>query len=185
MLGPLHITAFARDDDSVRGTIKDLVNRYQLHKPDLQLSFVNPDLEPDRVRDEGISHDGELMVSYQNRSHRVSQLSEQQLTNAMLVVARQGERWIVYLSGHGERNPLGQANHDHGVFGQTLALQGLHVRAPELGQECGHPREHPGAGNRRSTRRCARGRTGFNPGIPGARRQPVMDGRATIQGRAQ
>ncbi|MBI5041055.1 MAG: Gldg family protein [Gammaproteobacteria bacterium] len=131
---PVQITAFARENDALRGQIKELIARYQRRKPDIELTFVNPDAEPERVRELGVTMDGELRVAYQGRSERVQELSEQALTNALLRTQRQGERWIAFLSGHGERDPHGQANHDLGSFGSALERKGLKVQSLNLTQ---------------------------------------------------
>ncbi len=126
---PLQITAFARQSELVatRRQIGDLVGRYQRHKSDLQLRFVDPDMEPERVRAEGISFDGEMIVEYQGRKLHVQQIDEQTLTNTLHKLARAGERKVVFLEGHGERNPEGAANHDYGAFGEQLRNKGFHL----------------------------------------------------------
>ncbi|MDV7392169.1 Gldg family protein, partial [Arthrospira platensis SPKY1] len=48
--GPVRVTAYARENPTLRDAIARLVDRYQRFKPDLTLSFVNPDLLPDQVR---------------------------------------------------------------------------------------------------------------------------------------
>ncbi|MDX5409037.1 MAG: GldG family protein, partial [Thauera sp.] len=117
---PVRITAFARENPALREQIREVIARYQRRKPDIELAFVNPDAEPERIRELGVTMDGELRIAYQGRSERVQELSEQAITNALLRVARQGERWIAFLAGHGERDPHGQANHDLGNFGAAL-----------------------------------------------------------------
>ena len=134
--GPVRITAFVRDNNPLRDSILDLVARYQRAKPDIELEFINPDTAPDLVRELGIGFDGELLLRYQERSEKVQQLGEQQLSNALLRLAGQGERWILFLAGHGERDPLGTANHDLGQFGRELRRQGLQVQTLNLAQ---HP----------------------------------------------
>jgi ABC-type uncharacterized transport system involved in gliding motility auxiliary subunit len=125
MPGAVHITAFATEGNVVREHILDLVSRYQRYKPDIELQFVNPDAEPERTRDLGITLDGELLIAYQGRSEKIQSLSEQSLSNALLRIARQNERKVAYLSGHGERDLQGQANHDLGQFGKLLEQKGI------------------------------------------------------------
>jgi ABC-type uncharacterized transport system involved in gliding motility auxiliary subunit len=132
MEGPIRITAFAREDEALRGHIKDVVERYQRAKADVMLSFVNPDAEPQRVRDLGITLDGELLVEYQGRQEKIQDLSEQSLSNALQRVALSGERWIVFLEGHGERAPKGQANHDLGEWVRELERSGLKTQRINL-----------------------------------------------------
>lgn len=131
---PVIVTAFARENPALRNQIREVIARYQRRKADIELAFVNPDAEPERIRELGVTMDGELRIAYQGRSERVQELSEQAITNALLRTARQGERWITFLAGHGERDPHGQANHDLGDFGAALERKGLNVQTLNLTQ---------------------------------------------------
>ena len=130
--GPVNITAFATEDESVRHAIRDLLARYQRHKRDITLEFINPDLQPARVRELGIRVNGELLIEYQGRQEKLASLSEQSITNALQRLARSGERWLVFLEGHGERKPLGEANHDLGAWGKRLEEKGFKVQSMNL-----------------------------------------------------
>ncbi len=129
---PVTITAWASEDAMLREQIRDLVGSYQRFKPDIALEFINPDTTPERVRTEGVTVDGELVVGYRGRGEHVQVRSEQTLTNALLRVSRQDERWIVFLTGHGERDPHGEANADLGAFGKELERSGLKVQKINL-----------------------------------------------------
>jgi ABC-type uncharacterized transport system involved in gliding motility auxiliary subunit len=129
---PVAVTAYARDNDALRDAIRDALGKYQKHKPDISLEFVNPDTAPDRVRSEGITVDGELVVAYAGRSERLTSRSESDLTNALQRLARSGERFVVFVEGHGERDPLGERNHDLGTFGQQLAGKGFRLQTLNL-----------------------------------------------------
>jgi ABC-type uncharacterized transport system involved in gliding motility auxiliary subunit len=132
--GPMQITAYAREDKVRRQGTRDLVDRYRNHKPDIELSFVNPDRAPDEVRRLGIKWDGELVVRYAGRTEHVLALNERTLTNALNRVARSGERRVVYLTGHGERDLLGKANHDLGTFGAQLEQRGFTINRLNLAE---------------------------------------------------
>ncbi|UCC56780.1 MAG: GldG family protein [Gammaproteobacteria bacterium] len=128
------LTAFAREDELLRKQIQALVARYQRFKPDITLEFINPDTAPERVRAQNISVDGEIVVSYLGRSENIQQLNEQQLTNTLLRLSRQEDRWVVFLTGHGEQDPHGEANHDLGLFGKELERKGLKVQRINLAE---------------------------------------------------
>ena len=134
MDGPIRISAFARPAEAtqVRQPIRDLVRRYQRHKPDLTLAFIDPDMAPDKVRQAGVTLDGELVVEYAGRRQNVQTVSEQALTNALQRLARQGERRVVFLQGHGERNPEGKANYDLGAFSRQLRNKGFDIVTRDL-----------------------------------------------------
>ena len=130
--GPIRITAYARDNPSLRDGIARLVGRYQRYKPDLTLAFVNPDLLPDRVRELGITTDGELYLEYRGRGERLQQLGEQALTQSLQRLGRGQDRIVLFLAGHGERKPRGAANHDLGAFGRELEKIGIQSEALDL-----------------------------------------------------
>jgi ABC-type uncharacterized transport system involved in gliding motility auxiliary subunit len=128
----VQITAYVREDDLTRGQIRDLIGTYQRFKEDITLEFINPDLTPERVRELDIASGGEIVIRYRDRSEKIQTLSEQHLTNALLRLTRQDERWIVFLTGHGERPSSGETNHGLGAFSQVLERKGLNVQAISL-----------------------------------------------------
>lgn len=130
--GPIRITAYASEAELVRRPIQELVQRYRRFKPEVELHFVNPDTEPQRARDLGINADGALVLSYQGHTEKAPAVSEQALSNTLQRLARAGERYLVFLSGHGERDPLGEANHDLGAWGRRLKAKGFSVQTLNL-----------------------------------------------------
>lgn len=130
--GPLRITAYAREGDPTRRAVRQLVARYQRVKPDIVLRIVDPDRAPDAVRADRVRGTNEMVVHYQGRRAPARSLTERALSNAVARVARAGARTLVYLTGHGERDLLGRANQDLGVFGARLAARGFEVRRLDL-----------------------------------------------------
>lgn len=128
MDGPIQVTAYVREQPALRDAIARVIGRYQRYKPDLTLHFVNPDLLPDRARELGITGDGLLYVDYRGRGEKLQQLNEQALTQVLQRLSRPGERVVLFLDGHGERKPLGVANHDLGTFGRELEKIGIRPR---------------------------------------------------------
>jgi len=125
--GPVTLTSFTRPGGAsgLRKRTTELVSRYQRIKPNLKLEFVDPDEQPERVRKEGITLDGEMVVSYQGRHENLKRIGEQALTNALQRLMRSGERLVAFLGGHGERRIDGQANFDLGQWGAALKKKGF------------------------------------------------------------
>jgi ABC-type uncharacterized transport system involved in gliding motility auxiliary subunit len=130
----IEVVAFAREDELLRKQIQSQIGTYQRFKSDITLEFVNPDTSPERVREQGVTIDGELVITYQGRSENLTSLSESSITNALLRLSRQGERWIVFLSGHAESDPHGEANFDLGLFGKELERGGFNVQQINLAE---------------------------------------------------
>ncbi len=126
--GPLEVTAYARPEGVLRKAILQFVERYRREKPDLELRFVDPDRSPQEVRRLRITVDGELVLAYRGRTAHVQGLTEQSFSNALHKIARDDTRWITYLTGHGERDLLGNANHDLGRWGRSLAARGFKLQ---------------------------------------------------------
>ena len=133
--GPVSITAYARKTQLLRNRISGLVNRYQRAKSDIELKFVNPDLEPDQARDLGISVDGEMIVEYRGRSEHVTDSTEQALSNVLQQLVRVGERHVVFLQGHGERDPHGKAGYDLSQWVNELQTKGIRTETVNLGRD--------------------------------------------------
>ncbi len=127
---PVDVTSYARPEGGLRDVVAEFIERYQHHKPDISLRFVDPDSDPEAMRDAGIRVDGELDLSYRGRSERLVVLSETEFTKSLLRLSRARERVVGFLDGGGERHPLGEANADVGQF--VMALGGQGVRSVPL-----------------------------------------------------
>lgn len=124
--GPVDIVSYANPQGSLRQTIAGFVQRYQQVKPDISLRFVDPQLDPAAMREQGISVDGELVIHYKGHEQRLDDLSsEAPMTNALERLARGGDRIVAFVSGDGERRADGKANADMGIFMSQLESRGM------------------------------------------------------------
>jgi len=129
---PLHITSFAPESPELRRRISDIIERYRRYRTDILFSFVNPDRQPELVRQLGIKVMGELRLEYQGRAENLSTINEEALSNTIQQLMQGAERWIGIIEGHGERRADGRANHDIGGFGDELQRKGYQLRQLNL-----------------------------------------------------
>ncbi len=129
---PIRITAYIKKDPALRSQITQLLNRYKRHKTDLVLTFIDPDSQPEKSRELNIDAAGLIIVEYQGRSEKLNFIDESSLTNALLQLANAEERWVTFLTGHGERAPDGIANFDLGQFGKELERRKIKALAINL-----------------------------------------------------
>ena len=139
---PLKITAFASQRGETRRIIQDMVGRYQKYKSDIQMEFVNPDTAPERVRDAGVQFEGELVFEYGDARESLSpaQFNEENFTNALTRLGHRGERWVIFLGGHGERSPDKRANFDLSTWATQLHKRGFKTKTFSLGEHPQIPR---------------------------------------------
>lgn len=128
---PVTATVFARPSPELRASLDDLLQRYAAASPKFTVSFVNPDQAPARVKELGIRADGTLVLELAGRREKLEQLDEQALTNALMRLSRTGQRKLIFLTGHGERSPDGQANNDLSTFTTALREQGVQATRPD------------------------------------------------------
>ncbi len=126
------ITAYIKKDTALRSQISQLVTRYKRHKSNLSLTFINPDSQPEKTRELNIDAAGLFLVDYQGRTEKLNFIDESSLTNALLQLANADERWVTFLSGHGERTPDGIANFDFGQFNKELERRKIKALAINL-----------------------------------------------------
>ena len=132
--GGITVTAYARDQAPLRLAISDFIAKYQRIKADIDLRFINPDSVPDEVRELGISINGELVLEFQGRTEHVRAADESTFINALIRLTRGTDKWIVFLEGHGERHPLGKANHDLGDWVHHLGNRGYNTQPLNLAE---------------------------------------------------
>ena len=132
MADPIQFTAFISPSADVRAAIETQIAKYQRFKSDIELEFIDPSTQPQKVRELGIGAAGEVVVEYQGRSENLRALSEQTITTALQRLAYSGEQWVVFLEGHGERRIDGDAPDSLAMFTQVLRDKGLKVRGLNL-----------------------------------------------------
>jgi ABC-type uncharacterized transport system involved in gliding motility auxiliary subunit len=126
--GPVSITAYATAQDTegdVRKAVQTFIAPFQRAKPDFTVAFIDPREQPQKAQAAGVRVNGELVVEFNGRSEHLTNLTEQDLSNLLLRLARSSERQVMYLDGHGEAKLDGRANHDLGDFGNQLSVKGF------------------------------------------------------------
>ncbi len=137
--GPLTVTSYARPGDT-RAKASLLVDRYRRFKHDIMLKFVDPDLDPVATQDADVTTDGELVLTWRGDTQHVTQLDEQDFSNALARLVRSHTRLVAFISGDGERDAGGKDPADLGVFMQHLAARGVRALPLNLADAAEVPR---------------------------------------------
>ncbi|MEQ1588793.1 MAG: GldG family protein [Gallionella sp.] len=137
LTGPVNITVYATEQDSrlgdIRKIIRDFMSLYQRYKTDINLTFIDPEKEPEKTREARIQLNGEMILEYAGRSEHLTQINEQIVTSTLLRLAHTRDQTVMYLDGHGERKLDGIANYDLGsLFGAKLKQNGFHLSSLNL-----------------------------------------------------
>jgi ABC-type uncharacterized transport system involved in gliding motility auxiliary subunit len=125
-----HVFIYPRSE--MRQSLEADLRRYQRVKKDIKVEFVDPSANPQKVRDFNVSRAGEVVAEYQGRRENLTATTEQAVTTALQRLAYSGERWIVFLEGHGERSIEDPEQGGYAEFAQFLRDKGLKVRGLNL-----------------------------------------------------
>ncbi len=129
---PITISVFISPNNPLMSELEKLLSTYQAHSSLLTVDYINPDFEPEKVRQYNIQQQAEMVIKADDREQHVYDLSEQSLTNALISVSRQQERTLFFVEGHGERTPFNQANFNLSTFGGQLKMKGFKLQAINL-----------------------------------------------------
>ena len=122
---PISLTVYAAANSDAGKAATDFLTPYQRAKPSIKFQFVDPAEQPLLTRQAGIQREGEMIVQVGKRTEHLTSYNESAFSNLLVRLARDGERLVLYLDGHGERKLDGAANHDLGDFGAQLASRGF------------------------------------------------------------
>lgn len=104
----------------MQGAGVDRVKDYGALSPNLKVEFVDPMVKPTRARELGVQQVPTVVVERGDKRERITSDSEQELTNAILKVTREGKRVVCFVEGEGEKD-LDDSG-DSGFSGVKAAL---------------------------------------------------------------
>lgn len=132
MPDPIRFIAFVYPTADIRREVESRIERYQRFKKDVSLDFIDPATQPQKVKEYNVSSSGEVVIEYQGRRENLRAISEQTVTSALQRLASSGERWVVFLEGHGERSITEKEQGGYSAFAQDMRDKGIKVRTLNL-----------------------------------------------------
>jgi ABC-type uncharacterized transport system involved in gliding motility auxiliary subunit len=101
---PVRVTAFYQEGSPQAEEARDLLDQYAYASRKFSFKFVDPDRFPGKARRYKITAYGTLMLETDTREEKITQATEQELTNALLRVMRKAEKVIYFINGHDEKS---------------------------------------------------------------------------------
>lgn len=132
MSDPIKFLVFLYPRSELRQSLEADFRRYQRVKPDISVEFIDPSTNPQKVRDYNVSRAGEVVIEYQGRRESLSATTEPAITTALQRLSYTGERWVVFLEGHGEPGINDTEQFGYSGYAQSLRDKGLKLRSLNL-----------------------------------------------------
>jgi ABC-type uncharacterized transport system involved in gliding motility auxiliary subunit len=104
--------------------VREMLDRYAYESDRFQVTFADPNARPDLVQRYAVTPEslsgGLVRVAIGDESTEVTEISEENLTNALVKLTRTGEKKVYFLEGHGER-PIegGESDAEPGWFSRA------------------------------------------------------------------
>jgi len=130
---PITVHAYTTDDVTQKAVI-EIISRYQRIKSDFELRLLNPDIDIEQVRQDGIvmNKPFAFVLYYDGQMELIDSLSETAISNALLRLTRRDDQQVVFLSGHGERDIKGSDNRAYSTMHRRLSDMGFNLQKLNL-----------------------------------------------------
>jgi ABC-type uncharacterized transport system involved in gliding motility auxiliary subunit len=131
---PVTILAFFGSQEPAFAPVEETLQRYARQSAHLKAQMIDPQARPDLVKKYNITERGPRVVITAERSNaRAKNLSEEEITNAIVQAVAQTHKTVSFLVGHGEgdldneRDPEGFA-----LFAKAIETEGYIVKTLNL-----------------------------------------------------
>jgi ABC-type uncharacterized transport system involved in gliding motility auxiliary subunit len=124
---------YTPDLSQSRDRTRTLLDQYRIRSDGkIDYEFINPLEYPFAADQAGVTRDGTLVLSTDDRSELVEAPTEQRITEALVRLLNPGERKVYFLTGHGERDFEGTSPTDFNQVGRALTVKNYEVEALNL-----------------------------------------------------
>ena len=136
----LKITLFDRTSRFEQA--RDLLDRYDNLSPRLSVEYVDPDKKPQIARAAGVTSYGTIYVEADGKREEARYLTEEEITNAIIRVLKEGKKTICAVQGSGEHSFDETGREGYSNFKDLLEKNNYETRTisllekPEVPSDC-------------------------------------------------
>jgi ABC-type uncharacterized transport system involved in gliding motility auxiliary subunit len=126
LTAPVEVLAFFKTGEPGRAPFEELFARYHARSDRFAFRFLDPDREPQLVKSFALRTNGPRVVVKLGQSDaRVSEASEEELTNALIQVTHATRKKIYFTSGHGESELSEKGAGGLALLAERMLTEGL------------------------------------------------------------
>lgn len=129
---PLHVMVFAQETQF--RTYRDRLQEYEYASKQITTEYIDPDKKPTLAQQHNVQQYGTMIVQYDGRTERVTNNTEQDVTNTIIKVVTGTPRKVYFTTGHGERDTGSGERDGYQVIYQALTDENYGVEKLVLAQ---------------------------------------------------
>lgn len=126
---PLKFVAYLSEDKTkLHEGMRKLVAKYQQFKPDTSLEIVDPNLNPDRAKADGVLTEGRVLLQLGEQSEKLSAVDENTVANTIQRMLRNSIPRVIVLEGHQERSVFDESTSGMSKLRERLSSRGFRLQ---------------------------------------------------------
>lgn len=137
----IKINCFFREGNFNRSKMENLMKIYAYHSNKIKYEFIDPDKNPGLVKRYDISEDGTTVFECGDKESRITTVSEEDITNAIIKISREKKKIIYFLEGHGEASIEETGERGYSLAKEELEKLGYEVKKLSLALADTFPKE--------------------------------------------
>jgi ABC-type uncharacterized transport system involved in gliding motility auxiliary subunit len=137
----VNIKLFFREGNYGRAGMEHLMEIYSYHSNKIKFEFIDPDKNPGLVKRYEIAEDGTTIFESGEKESRITSTTEEDITNAVIKITREGKKVIYFLEGHGEASFEETGDNGYSIAKDELEKMAYEVKKLPLALEDNFPTE--------------------------------------------
>ena len=130
---PVSIYGFYKESDRVGA--KDMLDEYTYRSSQIHVEFIDPNEKPQIARQYQVTQYNTIVVESGPKTESVTELSESNLTNAIMKVTRDLDKAVYFTTGHGEVDIEGEDAQGFKTFVDGIKKENYLVKTINVAQE--------------------------------------------------
>ena len=130
---PLQIQVYAQEPEFP--SYQDRLKEYEYASKQVTTEYIDPDKKQTVARQNGVTQYGTIIFNYKGRTERVTQNSEQDITNGIIKAVSGQQRKVYFTQGHGEKDPTSSERDGYNGISELLKRENYGVEKTVLAQQ--------------------------------------------------
>ena len=119
----------------VKGNFERLAKIYMGHGAPLQLNFIDPKKNPEQVVAAKLTSENTAIFDFAGRTSEITSFSEEEITNVLLNIIKEGSKTVYFTKGHGEPSVGASDASGFSLVKELLGKQKIQVKDVSLVEE--------------------------------------------------
>jgi ABC-type uncharacterized transport system involved in gliding motility auxiliary subunit len=128
----VRVKGFFREGNFNRSKMESLMEIYSYHSPRFKYELIDPDKNPGLVKAYEVTQDGTSILESGEKDSRITSVSEEDITNAVIQVTRDKKKILYFLEGHGEQSIENAEDRGYSLAKDALAKLGYEIKKLSL-----------------------------------------------------